>query len=209
MATIVVFSTPRVYVSYRAERRIERVLAGFPDALDMLVMALSGGMPLEQALDRVSAEAASLYPELALELEIVRRQAYVSSLPQALERLAERIDEETITALMTLASHAEQLGTDVSSVLSEYADQLRARALQRAEERGNRVSMQMLFPISLCLAPAVYILLLAPPLLDLRDFRDRETKGNGILVRKPPSHAVQRAPRQPAPRRSPTSKTGR
>src|SRR5580704_942635 len=42
MAAIVVFALPRVYVSHRAERRIERIMAGFPDALDMLVMALSG-----------------------------------------------------------------------------------------------------------------------------------------------------------------------
>jgi tight adherence protein C len=209
MLTILVFSVPRMYVSYRAERRIERIMTGFPDALDMLVMALSGGMPLEQALDRVSAETASLYPELALELEIVRRQAYVSSLPQALQRLAERIDEETITALMTLASHAEQLGTDVSSVLVEYADQLRARSLERAEERGNRVSMQMLFPITLCLAPAVYVLLLAPPLLDLKDFRDRETRGNGILVRKALTRSAIRGSPRPAPGPPPSSKTGR
>jgi tight adherence protein C len=208
MAAIVIFSIPRVYVSYRAERRIERVMAGFPDALDMLVMALSGGMPLEQALDRVSAETVPLYPELALELEIVRRQAYVSSLPQALERLAERIDEETITALMTMASHAEQLGTDVSSVMVEYADQLRTRSLQRAEERGNRVSIQMLFPITLCLMPAAYLLLLSPPLLDLKSFRDRETKPGGLLVRKPLTPAAMRGAKPP-PRPPAASKTAR
>jgi tight adherence protein C len=209
MAAIVIFSIPRVYVSFQAERRIERVLAGFPDALDMLVMALSGGMSLVQALDRVSAETAPLYPELALELEIVRRQSYVSSLPQALRRLAERIDEETVTALMTLAGHAEQLGTDVSTVLGEYADQLRSRSLQRAEERGNRVSMHMLFPITLCLAPAAYLLLLSPPLLDLKDFRDRETKGSGILVRKPLNRQTLRGLKPPVQPPRPGAKPNR
>jgi hypothetical protein len=39
----------------------------------------------------------------------------------------------------------------------------------------------MLLPVSFCLAPPVYILLLAPALLELRDFVSRENRPGGVL----------------------------
>ena len=39
----------------------------------------------------------------------------------------------------------------------------------------------MMFPIVLCLAPAVYILLVGPAILELREFMVRENREGGAL----------------------------
>ena len=83
-----------------------------------------------------------------------------------------------MTAVVT---HSEHLGSNVGTALQEYADGMRTTQRQRAEEQGNKRSVQMMFPIALCLAPPVYILLLAPGILELYDFVVRENQPGGLL----------------------------
>ena len=68
-----------------------------------------------------------------------------------------------------------------AATLRNYADVLRLQRLQRLQTRSNRVAVQMLFPTVLCLAPAAYIVLLAPPLFDLQKFREEENRSGGLL----------------------------
>src|SRR4051812_18969000 len=46
---------------------------GLPDALDVIVICVEGGLSLVGALKRVAADLRAVHPELALELEIVQR----------------------------------------------------------------------------------------------------------------------------------------
>jgi tight adherence protein C len=181
-AAIVAYALPRVYISWAGEQRAERILRGFPDALDLMVMALTGGMPLQAALQRVVGQIGSVHPDLAVELEIARQQTFADSLTTALLRLAERLDLEEITSFATSVSHAEQMGTSVGSMLREYSDTLRENRLQRAQEIGNRRSIQMIFPVVLLLAPAAFIMLIAPPILAMKNFRDQESRSGGVLA---------------------------
>ena len=70
----------------------------------------------------------------------------------------------------------------VAVALRDYSDSIRRGFRQRAEEKGNKNSVKLLLPVVLCLAPPVYILLLAPAVLELRDFIIRENKPGGVLV---------------------------
>lgn len=197
VAVVLVYSLPRLYVSWRGERRAHSVVVGFPDALDVTVMSLTGGLPLLAALDRAGDEIRLAHPDLADELKILRRQSHAASLEFALRRLAERMDVDEVTTLATLVSHAERLGSNVGHVLRDYADELRRTRMQRATERGNKASVKMLFPIVLCLAPATYIVLLAPPLLKLQKFRDDENKQGGALAQPDLGKAKTARPRSP------------
>jgi tight adherence protein C len=86
--------------------------------------------------------------------------------------------------MTTVVSHSERLGSNVGTALQEYADGMRTTQRQRAEERGNRRSVQMMFPIAICLAPPVYILLLAPGILEMYDFVIRENQPGGVLSQR-------------------------
>jgi pilus assembly protein TadC len=69
-------------------------------------------------------------------------------------------------------------------VLRSNADHVRLNRMQRAQQRGNTISLKILFPTILCLAPAAFIVILSPPLLELRAFRDREKGDKGALNKK-------------------------
>ena len=177
----VLFALPRLMLQSKASRRVRQIQTQLPDALDMMSMCLSGGLPLQQAMLRVSSELETSHPQLAQELAIVQHQADTHSLSHALQQFAERIDADELRSLSALVTQTERLGTNVASALSDYADSIRRAFRQRAEEQGNKTSVKMLLPISLCLAPPVYILLLAPALLELREFVSRETRPGGAL----------------------------
>ncbi len=183
LAIVLAYSLPRLYLNWRGDQAAEQTVVGLPDALEATVMGLSGGLSVQTALQRTSQELALVHPQLAAQLQIVRRQATAGTLELALDRWAQRVELDEVAALAGMISHAEQMGANVAVALSNYADALRLQRLQRVQERSNRVAVQMLFPTVLCLAPATYIVLLAPPLLDLQRFREQENQSGGLLER--------------------------
>ena len=178
----ILYAMPRLWLQSSAQSRLTRIQQGLPDALDMITMCLSGGLPLQQAMNRVSGEIRSCHPDFAFELDVVRRQADAFSLDHALTQFANRLNVPEINSLTAIVAQTERLGTNVGAALRDYADSIRRNHRQRAEERGNKASVKMLLPVVLCLAPPVYILLLAPAVLELREFLVRENQTGGILA---------------------------
>lgn len=178
---ILLFSLPRIILQSQAKRRVTAIQSGLPDGLDMLNMCMTGGLSLQMALDRVVDEIRAAHGDLATEFGIIRRHSETYTMERALEMFAERIDTPEVKSLAAVTSQSVRLGSNVGTALQEYADSMRLGQRQRAEERGNRRSVAMLFPVALCLAPPVYILLLAPAALELRDFVLRENRPGGVL----------------------------
>ena len=166
------YGLPRLYLNWTAERRVDRIQAGLPDALDMTTMCLSGGMPLHDALQRVAHEVRDSYPDVAEEFAIIRRQASAGSMGQALQHFSARVDAPDIRALASIVAQTERLGTSVALAVRDYAESVRDDRQQRAVERANRMSVQLMLPIIFCLAPPVYVLLCGPPVIELVDFFD-------------------------------------
>jgi tight adherence protein C len=175
------YCLPRFQVRWQGNRRVRRIERSLPDAADMLTMCITGGMTMHEALDRVSRELGMSHQDLALELRIIRRHTELGSLVHGLQHFARRIGTTEVQSLTTLLIQSERLGTDLARALEDYTDNLRRRRRQQAEERANRASVKMLFPIVLCLAPSVFILLLGPAALELRNFLVRERRPGGVL----------------------------
>lgn len=162
-------TVPRLYVFFRRRRRVERIRHGLADAIDMLSMCTSGGLAIGESLEHV-ANQISAYPEVAQELVILKRQAEVGSLKQALADLTARVDLPEIRQLATLLSRGTTLGTQLAGSLNEQADHLRTSRRQAATMRANKTPVKMVLPVLFCFAPAALILLIAPAMLELRDF---------------------------------------
>ncbi len=177
----VAYALPRVVISILGDRRANSIFASIPDAMDMLVMGLAGGLSLEQALDHTTNELAAVSPGLAKEFRIISTQASAGSLEYALQRFAQRMDIDELTNMMEMIRNASSMGTPISRLLHQSADQFREARMQKVLRRGNTIALKMLFPTILCLAPAAFIVILSPPLIDLRSFRDRENRSNGSL----------------------------
>lgn len=169
LASAALSIVPRLFVWFRRRRRLQRIRGGLPDTIDMLSMCSSGGLGLSESLQHVAGQMAA-YPELAQELLILKRQAEVSSLKQALADFSKRVDLPEARQLAALLTRGSRLGTQLAGSLNEQADHLRIARRQAATTAANKTPVKLVFPILFCMAPAALLLLLAPAMFDLHDF---------------------------------------
>ena len=179
---VICYTLPRLMLETMAKSRVERIERDLPDALDMITMCMTGGLPLSVAMTRVSDELQHSHPDLACELRIVGRQTEASSLDGALRRFASRIDTPEVQSLAAIIGQTETQGAGVAGAFQGFADNVRLTRRQAADEMGNKTTLKLLFPLIFCLAPPVYMLLLAPAALELRSFVKQEAAPGGLLA---------------------------
>jgi tight adherence protein C len=180
-AALIGYICPRLLLYRQASRRLNRIQKGLPDALDIIRMCLSGGLPMRQALERVAAEVEYFHPDIAVELEVVRRHAEADTMQKALKEFARRMNAPDVNALASLVSQTERTGTQVANAVMDFADGIRRQYRQRAEERANKTAVKLLFPVVLCLSPPIFILLMGPPVIQLKNFVTNSRQPGGVL----------------------------
>jgi tight adherence protein C len=147
----------------------------------MATMCMSGGVPLQSALMRVSDEMQSIHPDLAFELRVMGRQMEAASLDMAVGQFAARIDAPEVQSLAAILGQTERQGSGVAAAFELFADNVRLNRRQRSEEAGNKTAIKLLFPLVFCLAPPVFLMLLAPAAVELTDFVKRERQPGGAI----------------------------
>ena len=93
---------PVLFIRARAARRIEEILNGFPDALDLMLVCVEAGLGLEAAFARVGMEMTESHPRLAEQLGMVVLEMRAGrNREDALRRMADRSGADEIRAFAT------------------------------------------------------------------------------------------------------------
>jgi len=137
-----------------------------PDALDVLVICMEGGLSLPGSLWRVSDELRTAHPLLASELRIVQREVQLGrSSGEALRHLGERSDLEEIRSLAAVIIQADRYGAGLVKSLAVHAETLRIKRRQQAEEKAQKAGLKVLFPTVLFIFPAMFVVILGPAMI--------------------------------------------
>jgi len=80
----------------------------------------------------------------------------------AFSALSERTSVPEIKTFVTALVQADRLGLPIGKVLREQANQMRLIRGQRAEEKAQKVPIKILFPMLLCIFPALFIVVIGP-----------------------------------------------
>lgn len=154
---------PSFWLDHVRRQRQHQIRRALPDALDLMGVCLQGGLSLTGSLSRVSQELGTAYPMLALELAIVEREMQMGlTAGQALRQFARRFDLEELRSLSSVIGQAEKFGSSVTKALRTYAESLRIKRQQRAEELAQKAAVKVLFPTLLCIFPGIFIVVLGP-----------------------------------------------
>lgn len=165
---------PSFWLDKRKAYRQASFRRALPDALDVLVICLEGGLSLPAAFGRMAGELRAAHPLLALELNIVRREIQLGrSTGEALRQFAERADLEEIRSLAALIIQAERFGASLVKALRVHADTLRVKRLYHAEEMAQKAAIKMLFPTLLCIFPGIFLVILGPAAIQILDLAAR------------------------------------
>lgn len=159
---------PRFLVSSRASSRQKEIQLALPDALDLLVICVEAGLGLNQALVRVAGEIRHVSELLAEELALTNFQIRAGSPREdALKDLANRTGVSDVRTLVTTMIQTERFGTSIAQSLRVHADTLRLKRKQRAEEAAAKTTIKMIFPLALCVFPALFVVVLGPALIQI------------------------------------------
>jgi tight adherence protein C len=159
---------PDRLLAARTASRAELVLAELPGALDLLAICVEAGLGFDAALARV---AAVIDGPLAEELSLMLSEIRVGEARAvALQRLAERIGVNDVAIFARSVIRADQLGTSLAQTLRVQASDARARRQVAAEERAGKAPVKMLFPTAVFIFPALFVVVLGPPVLSLGSF---------------------------------------
>jgi tight adherence protein C len=154
---------PGMVLARMAKRRAHRIRLSLADMLDLLVVSVEAGLGLDQALTRVGQELAFAYPELSDELRLINLELRAGKpRSEALRNLADRTGVDDLSSLVTMLIQTDKFGTSVATALRVYSETLRTKRRQRAEEAAAKTGVKMVFPLVICIFPAIWIVTIGP-----------------------------------------------
>ncbi len=161
------FTIPGVYVSGKASRRREEIRCELPDALDLLAVSVEAGLGFDGAVAKLTEHMeGSLAEEFSLTLGQMR---IGESRSDALKKMAERVDSPEVGTFTRAIIQADQLGISLGRILRLQANDTRLKRQAAAEEKAMKAPVKMLFPTVLFIFPAMFLVILGPALIAIKE----------------------------------------
>src|SRR6266704_5894202 len=169
VGAVVGFLVPDLVLTHLISRRQEGIRRALPDALDLLVICMEAGLGIDQAMVRVGEEIRRTSPALADELQIINREQRAGK-PRldAWRSMAERVDIDFVRQFVTMLVQTERFGTPIANALGQFADTLRVRRTQKAEEMAAKAGVKLLFPLVLFVFPSIFVVALGPAIISMQ-----------------------------------------
>ena len=154
------FVLPDSVLNRKVQERQQEILKTLSDTLDLLTISVEAGLSLNASIAQVvqnvpgvlSAEFARMLQEI--QLGVPRSDAF--------RHLADRTDVDELNAFALAMIQADVFGVSIASVLRTQAQQLRIKRRQRAEGKAQQTPVKIVFPLVLCVMPALFVVIVGP-----------------------------------------------
>lgn len=164
----VFYLLPDMWLKLRIKKRRERIRRSLPDALDLLVICVEAGLGLDQAMLRVGQELINSHPDIHQEfMQVNLEQLAGKPRLDAWKSAADRTQIAEFSLFVGMLTQADRFGTPIVRALSRFGDEIRLKRRQRAEELAAKSKIKILFPLVLFIFPCIFIVLLAPAILNI------------------------------------------
>lgn len=164
------YVVPMLLLKQKVRRRQHEIVLTLPDALDLLVVCVEAGLGLNQAFVRVADEIRPLSQTMGEELHLLNLEIRAGhARDKALRNLFERTGVEDVRALATMLIQADRFGTSIANALRVHSETLRDKRRQRAEEAAAKTTIKIIFPLVLCIFPAMFVVLIGPAMIQIAE----------------------------------------
>jgi tight adherence protein C len=154
------FWAPFIVVYDLGLRRQQALRRELPDAIDLLTLSVEAGMGFEGAVAQIAGTMPGAlsreFARMLHEMQMGMRRA------DALRALSDRTTVIELRTVCTSLLQATELGIPIVDVLREQAKEMRIRRRQNAEGAAAKVPVKVVFPLVLCLLPALFIVVIGP-----------------------------------------------
>jgi tight adherence protein C len=163
MLALAGYFLPNYLLQVRLRQRQDRIDKALPDVLDLMIVSMEAGLSLQATLVRVAEEVQHISRDIYGELQITNAELRTGiSRDTALKNLGERTGVQSVKSLVALMIQSDKMGSSISQALRTHADFIRVQRAQKAEEIAAKLPVKILFPLMLCIMPALFIVILGP-----------------------------------------------
>lgn len=159
---------PGVIIGNRIQERRMKILQALPYSIDLIASAMRGGLDFSAAILfyvrlGVKGPLTEEYSVMLQEMELgVIRTA-------ALQNMADRIQIKEFTSFAAAVVMGTELGASLSETMEIQSEEMRKLRFFIAECKAQRAPSLMLLPMALFILPAVFIIILTPVFLKMRE----------------------------------------
>jgi tight adherence protein C len=162
------FYLPNLWLRIKSARREEKILEGFPDALDLMVVCVEAGIGLDAAINRVGEEMKLSNKVLAEEFRLLSLELRAGKQRRdALRNLATRTGLEDVSSLVSLLIQTDKFGTSVAQALRVHSESMRIKRYQKAEELATKLPVKLIFPLIIFIFPSIFVTVLGPAVIQI------------------------------------------
>ena len=160
------FFGPALWLRSHAAERKRMIEEGFPNALDLIQISVEAGLGFDAAMIRVGNEIEKTAPTISQEMLIAQREIQAGrSRDRALLDMAERTGVDEVASFANVVLQSIQFGTSISDTLTIYAKEMRTHRELRAQEKANKLPVQMSAVMASLMLPALLLLTLGPVII--------------------------------------------
>ncbi len=157
------FYGPSIWLNRRIKARQSQIRMAFPNALDLLQISMEAGLGFDAAISRVGKELGRVAPEVAYELILLQIEVQAGrDREAALFDMAERMGIEEARSFALVIVQSLQFGTSLTLSLKTYAAEMRQMRELAAQEKANKLPVQMSAVMSVLMLPALFMITLTP-----------------------------------------------
>ena len=162
------FYLPNLWLRIKIARREEKILEGFPDALDLMVVCVEAGTGLDAAINRVGDEMRLSNKILGEEFRLLSLELRAGKQRRdALRNLATRTGLEDVSSLVSLLIQTDKFGTSVAQALRVHSESMRIKRYQRAEELATKLPVKLVFPLIVFIFPSIFVTVMGPAIIQI------------------------------------------
>lgn len=159
------FFLPDLLVKNTALKRAEETSHGLAEGLDMLSVCVEAGQAFDAAVLQVARNVegpiSGEFARVLSEIQIGKTRG------EAFSALGERVPLAEVKNFTSAIVQADKLGLPIAAVLREQTANMRLVRRQKAEEKAQKITIKVLFPLLLCLFPALFIVILGPAVVNM------------------------------------------
>jgi tight adherence protein C len=147
---------PNRYVARRTAKLRQENRAGFPDVMDLMIVAAEAGLTLEASIDRIAREIERTYPMLSNQLQLASVEIRAGRpLDEALRAFGERLGLDEVQGFATMIQQSKELGTSIADALRVYSEEMRHKRMMAAEEKAYALPAKLSIPVTAFILPIV------------------------------------------------------
>ena len=159
---------PGTTVGNLVQTRQTKILQAIPFSIDLISSAMRGGLDFSAAI-RFYVTLGEKGP-LIDEYRIMLREMELGVIRTvALQNMAERIQLKEFTSFTSAVVLGTELGASLTETMEVQSEEMRKLRFSIAECKAQRAPSLMLLPMALFILPAVFIIILTPVFLKMKE----------------------------------------